>query len=136
MADVELLRAFESCSLPHEEWTHRAHVRVAYLYASRNDIATATDIMRASVKRYHAATGSYGFPARCVWSVSSEWRPPQRREYGLFRYSPIQPNPRSNPTRVFMVFDGSIKKPCIHWPCELIKRPKLANGGNVGNLNN
>lgn len=31
MTDEELLAAFENCSLPHSEWTHRAHVRVAYL---------------------------------------------------------------------------------------------------------
>lgn len=30
--DTKLLAAFETCTLPRSEWTHRAHVRVAFLY--------------------------------------------------------------------------------------------------------
>ena len=30
--DAMFLSAFESCTLPRSEWTHRAHLRMAYLY--------------------------------------------------------------------------------------------------------
>jgi len=56
MSDDELLTAFENCTLPFERWTHRAHVRVAFLYASQLNLDSATDRMRASVKAYNKAT--------------------------------------------------------------------------------
>lgn len=56
--DDEFLAAFENCTLPFERWTHRAHVRVAYLYASRHDIEFAIDRMRSSIKTYNQATGT------------------------------------------------------------------------------
>ena len=31
MDDTELLRHFETLTLPFDQWTHRAHVRVAFL---------------------------------------------------------------------------------------------------------
>ena len=58
MNDDEFLAAFESCSLPFEQWTHRAHVRVAYLYASSHDLDSATNRMRVSIKSYNKATGT------------------------------------------------------------------------------
>lgn len=56
MNDDEFLAAFEDCSLPFEQWTHRAHVRVAYLYSSRHDLESAIDRMRAGIKAYNKAT--------------------------------------------------------------------------------
>lgn len=56
MTDDEFLTAFENCTLPIEQWTHDAHVQVAFLYASRLDLKSATDRMRASVKAYNKAT--------------------------------------------------------------------------------
>ena len=53
--DDELLAAFEGLTLPFDQWTHRAHVRVAYLYTSRSDSASAIERMRAGVKAYNAA---------------------------------------------------------------------------------
>ena len=35
MTDDEFLAAFESCSLARKEWTHEAHVRMAWIYAAR-----------------------------------------------------------------------------------------------------
>lgn len=58
MSDVEFLASFERCTLPTVQWTHRAHVRVAYLYASRLDLSWALEQMRASVKRYNKATNT------------------------------------------------------------------------------
>lgn len=56
MNDSELLAAFESCQLPHNEWTHTAHVRVAYMYANKFDLLTATDTVRLRIQTYNKAT--------------------------------------------------------------------------------
>ena len=53
MNDADLLTAFEDCSLPIEQWTHRAHIRVAYLFASTHDFASAVDRMREKIKAYN-----------------------------------------------------------------------------------
>ncbi len=37
MNDAEFLAAFENCTLSAAEWTHRAHVRMAWIYLSAND---------------------------------------------------------------------------------------------------
>jgi hypothetical protein len=54
-ADRDLLRQFESCSLPFEQWTHRAHVRVGYLYLCEHPFDLALDLVRRGVQRYNAA---------------------------------------------------------------------------------
>jgi hypothetical protein len=55
MDDIELRRRFEDCTLPFEQWTHRAHVRVAYCYLSSYPLPEATDRVRAGIKAYNAA---------------------------------------------------------------------------------
>lgn len=55
MDDLEILRQFESCTLPFKLWTHRAHVKVAYLYLSRYPFDQALARMRKSIKAYNAA---------------------------------------------------------------------------------
>lgn len=56
MNDADFLTAFKDCSLPFEQWTHRAHVRVAYLFAATHDLASAVDQMREKIKAYNKAT--------------------------------------------------------------------------------
>lgn len=56
MNDDELLAAFENCSLPYDQWTHRAHVRVAYRYALQSDLNSAIDRIRIAIKAYNKAT--------------------------------------------------------------------------------
>jgi hypothetical protein len=53
--DHEFLQKFEDCSLPFAEWTHRAHIKVAYLYLRDNDYNIALEKMRHGVKAYNAA---------------------------------------------------------------------------------
>lgn len=55
MTDAELVRQFEACELAFAQWTHRAHVRVAYTYLQRHGFDGALQRMRAGVKRYNAA---------------------------------------------------------------------------------
>src|SRR5207248_5661053 len=55
MDDAELLRQFESLELPFAQWTHRAHVKVAYLYLCAHPFEEALRRMRKGVKAYNAA---------------------------------------------------------------------------------
>jgi hypothetical protein len=54
MTDDEHLQAFESAVLPFEQWTHRAHVKVAFTYLRRHPFVIALEKMRAGVKKYNA----------------------------------------------------------------------------------
>jgi hypothetical protein len=52
--DDEFLERFESQSLPFEQWTHRAHVKVAFTYLRRHPFDRALEKMRAGVQAYNA----------------------------------------------------------------------------------
>jgi hypothetical protein len=54
---ARLVSEFEACTLPGERWTHEAHLTVALWYLARHEEATATDLIRAGIKRYNAARG-------------------------------------------------------------------------------
>lgn len=65
MTDAEFLAAFESCTIPFpSEWTHRAHLRVAYLYLMRCPLEEALTRMRTGIRRYNAAHGVVDAPER------------------------------------------------------------------------
>lgn len=53
--DDAFVARFEACSIPLEEWTHRAHLRVAWTYLSRLGLLGATERMRAGILRFNAA---------------------------------------------------------------------------------
>lgn len=57
LEDASLLRAFENQSLPFENWTHQAHVRVAFLYLSGFGLEDAIERMRLGIKAYNAVHG-------------------------------------------------------------------------------
>jgi hypothetical protein len=57
MNDISLLAAFEDGALPSEDWNHRAHVRVAFLYLSRLGLTEAIDRMRSGIQAHNAAHG-------------------------------------------------------------------------------
>jgi hypothetical protein len=54
MTDDEFLLAFEECSLPQAEWTHRAHVRMAWLRLRRAALGEALTLAREGIQRYNA----------------------------------------------------------------------------------
>lgn len=54
MNDDQHVRAFEDLSLPFDQWTHRAHVKVAFIYLQRHSFPVALDRMRARIKAYNA----------------------------------------------------------------------------------
>ncbi len=55
MNDELFLRRFETCELLFEEWHHREHLRVAYLYLLRWHPPDALDRMRSALKALNAA---------------------------------------------------------------------------------
>lgn len=57
MSDEEFLASFESAELPFSDWTHRAHLKVAYGYLTRHPFEEALDRMRKGVQAYNAAHG-------------------------------------------------------------------------------
>lgn len=59
---VALVRAFEDTTLPRAEWTHRAHLTVAFWYLVHYSGREATARIRAGIKRYNASKGILATP--------------------------------------------------------------------------
>jgi hypothetical protein len=57
MNDQEFVAALEDCSLAPEQFSHREHVRVAFLYLERLPFGAAIDRMRATLQCYTAFLG-------------------------------------------------------------------------------
>jgi len=55
MDDAVLLTEFEECTLPLELWTHRAHLRVGYMYVRKYGLDAAVERMRSGIQRFNAA---------------------------------------------------------------------------------
>ena len=53
----ELVRGFETCSLPRERWTHAAHLTVALCHLLEYDWPEAVARVREGIKRLNAAHG-------------------------------------------------------------------------------
>ncbi len=53
--DATLLRRFEGAELTPEEWHHREHIRLAYLYLVQCSFGEALDRMRRGLKRLNTA---------------------------------------------------------------------------------
>ena len=57
MGDAELLEAFETCTIAKPDWTHQAHVRVAWLHLRRDPFALALVKLGAGIRRLNAVHG-------------------------------------------------------------------------------
>ena len=56
MTDDEFLCAFERCSLNRRDWTHEAHVRMAWLYVTRTPSdGEVFDRVRSGIKKLNSA---------------------------------------------------------------------------------
>src|SRR6476619_7608116 len=64
MTDAEFLAAFRAQAIPHNEWTHRAHVRAAYLHLCEMSFDQAMDAMRHGIKKLNASHGLVETPER------------------------------------------------------------------------
>jgi hypothetical protein len=53
--DEHFLQQFENRTFPLDQWHHRAHVKLAYLYAIRFGHDIAAQKLRAGIKAYNAA---------------------------------------------------------------------------------
>lgn len=54
MNDEELRRQFENLTLPFDQWTHRAHVRMAFIYLNRSPFDAALADLRSGIQAYNA----------------------------------------------------------------------------------
>jgi hypothetical protein len=59
---LALVRGFDGCTLPREEWTHNAHLTVALWYLLQYDWPEASGRVRRGIKRYNAAHGIVNTP--------------------------------------------------------------------------
>jgi hypothetical protein len=57
MNDDDLLERFERCAIPRPEWTHRAHVQIAYLYVKAHPFPEALNRVRCGIQALNAANG-------------------------------------------------------------------------------
>jgi hypothetical protein len=67
----ELVRAFETLTLPKDRWTHAAHLTVAMHYLRRMPRAEATDQMRRNIRAYNASVG--GDPNAYHETITRAW---------------------------------------------------------------
>lgn len=58
MTDEDFLAAFEGCTIPKADWTHEAHVRMAWLYLSRLPLPAALQKARSGIARYNRSLGN------------------------------------------------------------------------------
>lgn len=58
MTDDEFLAAFEAAAFTRPEWTHAAHVRMAWLYLTRVPAARALELVRTGIQKLNARIGS------------------------------------------------------------------------------
>jgi hypothetical protein len=52
--DEKFLETFETCTLPFEQWHHREHIKVAYLYLCRYPLDQAIEKTRSGIKALNA----------------------------------------------------------------------------------
>lgn len=60
MSDEQLVAAFEACSLSGENFSHAAHVRVAWWYLKQHSFDNALERFRIALQRFAAAKGAAG----------------------------------------------------------------------------
>jgi hypothetical protein len=57
VSDDELWRAFSEGTLPATAWTHREHLRMAWMFTQRHELDEAHLLMRVGIIRLNAAHG-------------------------------------------------------------------------------
>ena len=58
MTDDEFLAAFEAVAFTRPEWTHEAHVRMAWLYLTRHPFADALCRVQNGIRKLNGKIGS------------------------------------------------------------------------------
>jgi hypothetical protein len=62
--DASLWTTFHAQTLPESAWTHREHLRIAYLYMGRHPLDEAHILRRVAIIRLNAAQGLVETPTR------------------------------------------------------------------------
>jgi hypothetical protein len=57
MNDFELWTSFREAKLPHAEWSHHAHLRIAWMFLRRHELDEAHILMRAGIVLLNASHG-------------------------------------------------------------------------------
>jgi len=52
--DQRIQASFEACTISTAEFTHRAHLRLAYVYLAQHDVDAALPLMRDAIGRFLA----------------------------------------------------------------------------------
>jgi hypothetical protein len=63
-SDADLWERFHAGTLPAAEWTHAAHLRVAWMYLRARPLDEAHVLMRVGIVRLNAAHGLVETPSR------------------------------------------------------------------------
>jgi hypothetical protein len=69
MTDNEFLNAFEAAAFTRADWTHEAHIRMAWLYLMRYPAAEAVKLIRNGIQKLNAKIGSTNLAqsdVRCI----------------------------------------------------------------------
>jgi hypothetical protein len=69
-SDLDFLRAFENLSFPADQFRHREHLRVAWLYLKSSDATRAAERMSAGIRRFanhHGASEKYHHTLTLFW---------------------------------------------------------------------
>ena len=69
-SDEDFLRAFEDLSFPADQFHHREHIRVAWLYLKSSDATRAAERMCSGILRFanhHGATQKYHHTLTMAW---------------------------------------------------------------------
>ena len=64
LGDEQLWLAFGASALPAADWTHREHLRVAWMFLKRHSLDEAHLLMRAGIIRLNAFHGLVETPSR------------------------------------------------------------------------
>jgi hypothetical protein len=62
--DDFFIQQFENCTFAFDKWHHRAHVKLAYLYAARFGLDIAAQKLRDGIRAYNAANNVPDTPTR------------------------------------------------------------------------
>ena len=71
--DDKFVQQFEACNFPFEQWHHRAHVKLAYLYAARFGMDVAAQKLRDGIRTAYGqrnsgySTGGYHETMTQAW---------------------------------------------------------------------
>jgi hypothetical protein len=57
LPDAAFIASFEDCTHPLADWTHRSHIRMAWIYLSRYSFEEALGRIRTGLLQYAAAHG-------------------------------------------------------------------------------